>query len=259
MTQWAELARARMPDGGELLLRQCDGVFEIRCNGWELMSNRAPRSEQAMARLACAGLPAAPRVLIGGLGMGFSLRATLDALPVAACVIVAESVPEVIDWNRGPLAPLAGCPLDDTRVVVHCADALDVLAGPGGFNAVLLDIDNGPTAPIYRRPPRLYQRDGLMLVRNSLMADGVLAVWSADNSKEFETALVDCGFAWRGVEVSAREGDAGPWHTIYLARPNAAMAKRRRATRRSDSLPGRIYPRLPRPVPGTRARQRTPC
>jgi len=221
MMPWTELANARMPDGGELTLRHCNGIFEIRCNGWELMSNRAHRSEEAMARLACAELPAAPRVLIGGLGMGYTLRAALNTLPDAARVIVAELVPDIIEWNRGPLATLAGRPLDDARVRVHCGDVADLLAD-GDFDAILLDLDNGPAAPIYRCIPRLYQHDGLALARRSLAAGGVLAVWSADRSEAFETALAACGFAWRGVEVSVR-GDDGPWHMIYLARHKAVM------------------------------------
>jgi spermidine synthase len=215
---WTELAHAPMPDGGELTLRRCGDIFEIRCNGWELMSNRAHRSEEAMARLACAGLAGAPRVLIGGLGMGFSLCAALDALPGSAHVIVAELVPDIIEWNRGPLAMLAGRPLDDARVHVRCGDVTDLLAGTdGGFDAILLDLDNGPAASIYRRAPRVYQRNGLALARRSLAPGGVLAVWSADRSEPFESALAACGFAWRGVEVSVRGDDDGPWHTIYLA------------------------------------------
>ncbi len=214
------MARARMPDGGELALRHCHGVFEIRCNGWELMSNRAPRSEQALARLACAGLPAAARVLIGGLGMGFTLRAALDALPASARLIVAELVPDIIEWNRGKLGALAGRPLDDARVEVHCGDVFEVL-GDGCFDAILLDIDNGPATAIYRDTPRVYQTNGLALARDALAADGTLAVWSADHSEQFEASMTACGFAWRSVDVLAR--DEGPVHTIYLARRNAAM------------------------------------
>jgi len=218
MTLWTELARAPMPDGGELTLRHCGGIFEIRCNGWDLMSNRAHRSEEAMARLACTGLAGAPRALIAGLGMGYTLRAALDTLPGSARVIVAELVPDIIEWNRGVLATLAGRPLDDARVGVHCGDVTDLLAGnEGGFDAILLDLDNGPEAPIYRHTPRLYQRDGLELARRSLAPAGTLAVWSADRSPTFEAALAASGFAWRSAEVSVRTTDDGPWHTIYLA------------------------------------------
>jgi spermidine synthase len=215
---WTELAHAPMPDGGELTLRHCAGIFEIRCNGWELMSNRAHRSEEAMARLACAGLGGAPRVLIGGLGMGYTLRAALDALPGSARIIVAELVADIIEWNRGALAMLAGRPLDDARVDVRCGDVADLLAcSDGGFDAILLDLDNGPAAPVYRRVPRVYERNGLAFARRSLAPDGVLAVWSADRSEAFEDSMAACGFAWRGVEVSVRGDDDGPWHTIYLA------------------------------------------
>jgi spermidine synthase len=215
MRLWDELAHTRMPDGGELALRHCNGIFEIRCDGWELMSNRAHRSEAALARLGCAGLPGAPRVLIGGLGMGFTLRAALDALPDSARVVVAELVPDIIEWNRGRLAALAGRPLDDSRVAVHCGDVAELLAS--SFDAILLDIDNGPATPVYRCPTPLYQHDGLAALRRSLAAGGVLAVWSADRCGEFETALSESGFAWRAVDVSVRDDD-GPSHTVYLAR-----------------------------------------
>ena len=223
MTPWTEVARARMPGGETLALRRSGENFEIRCNGWELMSNRAPRSEEAIARLACSDLPDAPRVLIGGLGMGFSLRAALDALPSSACVIVAELVPDIIVWNRGPLAALAGRPLDDARVCVHCGDVVGLLVGR--FDAIVLDLDNGPATPIYENTTRLYQRDGLELLRRSLIGAGsltvagTLTVWSADRSEAFEAALTESGFTWRASEVSAR-GDDGPWHVIYLARPD---------------------------------------
>ena len=110
MEPWTELARARGPGGENLVLRRRGGMFEIRCDGWDLMSNRAHHSEQMLGRLACAGLPGterggAPHVLIGGLGMGYTLRAALDALPAGARVTVAEIFAEVVDWNRGPLAP----------------------------------------------------------------------------------------------------------------------------------------------------------
>jgi len=222
MTPWVELAQTRMPDGGELVLRHCAGIFEIRCNGWELMSNRAPRSERAMAGLACAGLPDAPRVLIGGLGMGFSLSAALDALPASARVLVAELVPDIIEWNRNALAMLAGRPLDDARVSVYCGDVSDLLASTDiCFDAILLDIDNGPTTPVYVRASLIYQRDGLALLRRSLVRGGVLAVWAADRSGDFETALTDSRFAWRAVEVSVR--DDGPSHAVYLARHDGEL------------------------------------
>jgi spermidine synthase len=211
----SELSRAVMPDGGELVLCRRGEHYEIRCNGWELMSSRAHRTEDALARLACADLPPAPRVLIGGLGMGFTLRAALDALPATARVIVAELVAEIIAWNRGPLAVLAGRPLDDPRVTVYHADVAEVMSG-GRFDAILLDIDNGPATPVYRDAPRLYGADGLRRAFASLTPGGTLAVWSADRSPTFEAALTESGFGWRAVGVAA--SDYGkPMHAIYLA------------------------------------------
>lgn len=212
-----ELAHTFMPDGSEVVLSRCAENFEIRCNGWELMSSRARRSEEALARLACAALPPASRVLIGGLGMGFTLRAALDALPASAHVIVAEIVADIIAWNRGPLAMLAGRPLEDARVTVRHSDVADLLSS-GPFNAILLDIDNGPATSIYRRSPGLYGFEGLRRLRQSLARDGVLAIWSAERSRRFEDSLYRCGFSWQGIDIPTRN-EGGPSHTIYVASP----------------------------------------
>lgn len=143
---WTELGRARMRAGEELVLRRRGGHYEIRFNGRELMSDRAHWSETALGTLGCDTLHVAqPRVLIGGLGIGYTLRAALDTLPAAAHVAVAELLPAVIAWNRGPLGELAGRPLDDPRVRVEPHDAARVLRRSAGqFDAILLDIDNGP-------------------------------------------------------------------------------------------------------------------
>jgi spermidine synthase len=219
MIPWTELARGITPAGDELVLRCREGIFEIRFNGWDLMSNRAHRSEEAMAHLACEALESpAPRVLIGGLGMGFTLRAALDALPGSAQVTVAELVPEIIAWNRGPLAPLAGKPLDDPRVRIRSGDIAELLQDTGcRFDAIILDIDNGPDALTYRRNALLYAAEGLALIRCALVPGGRLTIWSADPSPSFEAVLRSGGFLWRRVEVSARGTEEGPWHTIYLA------------------------------------------
>jgi spermidine synthase len=225
-----ELARTVMPDGSELVLSRRGEKFEIRCNGWELMSNRAHRSEEALARLACAALPPAPRVLIGGLGMGFTLRAALDALPASARVDVAEIVADIISWNRGPLAMLAGRPLEDARVTLRHSDVADLLSA-GPFDAILLDIDNGPATPIYRGKSHLYNRDGLQRVQRSLAAGGRLGVWSAERCAAFETALSGSSLCWRAVDVPALHDD-GPCHTIYLARATPSPARAPRSRRR---------------------------
>jgi spermidine synthase len=217
---WTELARTRTAGGEELVLRGRGSVFEIRCDGWELMSSRAHHSESALARLGCARLAGAARVLIGGLGMGYTLRAALDALDASARVVVAELLPEVVAWNRGPLAPLAGRPLADGRVSVEYRDVAAVLGERrGAFDAVLLDVDNGPEAVMLAGNRGLYGAEGLALMRAALLAGGVLAVWSADRSAAFEARLTAAGWRWTATQVPARGGPDDPRHTIYLGEP----------------------------------------
>jgi len=213
-----------MPDGSELVLCRRGDAFEIRSNGWELMSSRAHASEEALARLACSDLPPSPRVLIGGLGMGFSLRAALNLSSDSAHVLVAELVEEIIAWNHGPLATLAGRPLDDPRVTVHHADVAWLLSS-GPFDAILLDIDNGPATPIYCDPQSLYGCAGLQRLRAALAPSAKSAIWSADRSAAFEKALTQCGFDWRAVDTPALP-DGGPLHTIYVATASPVPAPR---------------------------------
>lgn len=219
---WDELARATTACGEELVLRERAGTFEIRCNGWDLMSNRAHYSEQWMARTACEQLPAdAPRVLIGGLGMGFTLRAALDVLPATAVVVVAELLAEIIAWNRGVLAPLAHRPLDDPRVSVARADVAELLQ-PDSFDAILLDVDNGPDAVMLRGNASLYGPQGVQRMRRALRAGGILAVWSASPSPRFERTLRAAGFLWDRTDVAARGAEDDPLHSVYRARPVGA-------------------------------------
>ena len=214
---WIEIDAAPTPEGGRMVLRQADEIWEIRVNGWELMSNRAHRSEEALAELACAGLTGAPTVLIGGLGLGYTLRAALDTLPQAAQVVVAELVPAIIDWNRGPLAPLAARPLNDPRVTLLPGDVGDLIdTAEGRYDAILLDVDNGPRALTDRGNHRLYGAAGLAACRRALRAGGVLAVWSADPAPEFERALAEAGFAPSSTQVSPRGTPDGPLHSILL-------------------------------------------
>lgn len=214
---WHELARAVTACGDELVLRERAGTFEIRCNGWDLMSNRAHHSEQWMARTACERLPTgAPRVLIGGLGMGFTLRAALDVLPAAAQVVVAELLPEIIAWNRGVLASLAHRPLDDPRVCVACADVAELLQ-PDSFDAIVLDVDNGPDAVMLRGNAALYAPEGVQRMQRALRAGGVLAVWSASPSPLFEQILRKVGLRWERDDIPARGAEGDPLHSIYSA------------------------------------------
>jgi spermidine synthase len=221
MDGWTELACAHTSTGDLLSLRERAGHVELRCNGWELMSNRAHQSEEALAILACAQITAtAPRVLIGGLGFGYTLSAALRHLPESARVTVAELLPEVIAWNRGPLAAFAGHPLTDPRVSVACADItalLSAAAEPASFDAILLDTDNGPDAVMLAANASLYRPETLRLIHRALRPAGILAVWSADPSPRFEHNLRGAGFQWRSQDVPARGAPDDPLHTIYLA------------------------------------------
>jgi spermidine synthase len=188
-------------------------------NGKPLMSSRMHGSEQALATLACQRVcqPEAC-VLVGGLGMGFTLRATLDLLTAEATVVVAELVPAVIEWNRGVLGPLAGQPLRDPRVLVETGDVAETLQSSiGRFDAVLLDVDNGPDAFTAATNARLYSDQGLAAARIALKPGGVLAVWSAWEDRRFEQRLRYAKFIVEVERVRGRLKKGGPKHTIFIA------------------------------------------
>lgn len=213
---WVEVGQSVLPGGDVLTLRRRGDEFEIRFNLAELMSSRASVSERALARAACSLVQRADvRVLVGGLGMGYTLRAVLDEAGPDARVTVAELVPEIVAWNRGPLADLAARPLDDARVRVVCGDVADVLREhPRGFDIVLMDVDNGPEAVLFAANRGLYGVDGVNLILSALRPGGVFAQWSADRSPDFERTLQTSGCGFERVDVTVR-GD-GPAHTIYL-------------------------------------------
>ena len=206
-------------NGIDMKLTRRANEYIILANGKSLMSSRMHGSEEALATLACRRVQRLkqPCVLVGGLGMGFTLRATLDFLPPDAIVEVAELVPAVVDWNRGPLGPLAGHPLKDRRVRVHVGDvAVTLGAGPDRFDAVLLDVDNGPAAFTSSDNARLYDDRGLAAARAALKIGGVLAVWSARDDRKFEQRLRYGGFTVEVERVRARLKKGGPRHTIFL-------------------------------------------
>jgi spermidine synthase len=207
------------PNGIDMKLTRRGNEYIILANGKSLMSSRMHGSEEALATLACRGVQTLqqPCVLVGGLGMGFTLRATLDLLPPDAIVVVAELVPSVVDWNRGPLGPLAGQPLKDRRVRVHVGDvAVALSSGLGRFDAILLDVDNGPAAFTSSDNARLYDDRGLAAVHAALKIGGVLAVWSARDDRKFEQRLRYGGFRVEVERVRARLKKGGPRHTIFL-------------------------------------------
>jgi spermidine synthase len=216
---WELLGQTRTPDGEDMSLTRQGSEYVILASGKPLMSSRMHGSEEALAAFGCRHVRGreAPCVLVGGLGMGFTLRATLDVLPPDATVVVAELVPAVVEWNRGPLGPLAGHPLKDRRVQVDVGDVGATLrANRQRFDAVLMDVDNGPAAFTASHNTRLYDDAGLAAAHGALTAGGVLAVWSAWEDRRFEQRLRHGGFTVQVERVRARLKKGGPRHTIFL-------------------------------------------
>jgi spermidine synthase len=219
MKPWTELDRSKIPGGGELVLCQRGGDFVIRVDGQELMSNRSHASEDKLAALGCAALRGKPgaRVLIGGLGMGFTVRAALRVLAEDAHVDVAELVPAVVRWNRGPLAALAFAPLADPRVHVIERDVAEILKeASAAYDAVLLDVDNGPSALTAPGNARLYDTAGLERTARALRPGGVLAVWSTSDDPKFTARLTRAGFTARTERTFASVGGARR-HVLWVA------------------------------------------
>lgn len=217
---WTLLDSAGIPaSDAEMRLYRCGGQFSIRVDDDELMNSQVHGSEDALAEIACGRINgrAAPRVLIGGLGMGFTLAAALQGLGPAGRVVVAELVPRVVAWNRGPLGELAGRPLADSRVTVREADVRKVMqADRGGFDAILLDVDNGPEGLTRRENNWLYGLDGLSVAFAALCPEGVLAVWSAGPDSGFTGRLHKAGFAVEEVRIKLRGVAEDERHTIWL-------------------------------------------
>jgi spermidine synthase len=221
MIPWELLDVAPVPGAGkELRLYRRGDEYAIRVDNYELMNSYVHGSEEALAELACARIVhrPRPRVLIGGLGMGYTTGAALQRLGAKALVVVAELVPAVVTWNRGPLAHLAGRPLEDRRVIVRETDVGRVLrADPGYYDAVILDVDNGPQGLSSRNNDRLYDPAGLQATHEALRAGGVLAVWSAAPDKAFPKRLFKAGFEVEEIRVHARGARGGGRRTIWLA------------------------------------------
>jgi len=214
------IGTARVPGGEDLRLFRRGADFMIVLERNELMNSRMSGSEEALATMTIERLRGrgAPRLLVGGYGMGFTLRAALAVLPADARVTVAELVPEIIAWAQGPMAALtAGC-LDDRRVGVVHVDVADLIAeSPGEYDAILLDVDNGPDGLVRAANNRLYGMRGLHLAREALRPGGVLAVWSAAPDPAFARRLSLAGFAVEERTVRARSNGKGANHTIWFA------------------------------------------
>jgi len=221
MIPWQLLDSTPIPGGdGDLRLYRRNGEFSIRAGGSELMNSRVHGSEDAMAELACARIASlpSPRVLIGGLGMGYTLAAALNRLGAGGRVVVAELVAAVVAWNRGPLAALAGRPLDDARVTLRECDVAQILqAEHRAYDAILLDVDNGPRGLTRKRNDWLYTRAGLAAAFAALRPAGVFALWSAGPDRAFTPLLLEAGFAVYEEHVRARSPRGGRCHTIWIA------------------------------------------
>ena len=209
-------------DGSEMVLEREGGEVCIRVGPRTLMASDAHDSEDELGRLiasAVSGVPT-PRVLIGGLGLGFTLRAALDGLPPAARVDVVELVPDVVRWNREDCGVYAGRPLDDERVTVLIEDVAAVIArSEDSYDGIALDVDNGPSAVTHRRNEQLYRRAGLARAYAALRAGGVLAVWSSFPSELFTKSLEELGGA---VELVVTPAGVAPQHFIWLVTKPAA-------------------------------------
>jgi spermidine synthase len=225
------LAETRTPAGRRLVLTQHDQDFNLLDEGLPLMTSREHESELELARLGCARIATrkAPRVLIGGLGLGYTLRQTLDMLPSSACVVVAELLPDVVEWNRTYLAGLTGHPLRDKRVTVKVCDVADVVRNvKHSFDAILIDIDNGPEAITDYQNHQLYSSEGISLLMRAMHAHGCLAIWSAGIDPRFERRMRSKGMHVRAFQVPAHKGGKARSKCIWVASMDPASVPPKR-------------------------------
>ncbi len=220
MIPWSHLGTAQVPDGGKLRLMRRGSEFSIKLDKNELMNSRLSATEQALATIACDKIRgrARPKILIGGLGMGFTLRAALVVLGEGARVVVAELVPEVVAWARGPMAKLFGDSLTDPRVAIRETDVGELIrAANADYDAILLDVDNGPNGITRASNDRLYDPAGLAAAHAALRPGGVLAVWSSAPDAKFTARLRRGGFAVVEHPVRATGPQGGAKHFIWTA------------------------------------------
>lgn len=218
MQPWEIVDReAAAPGGVELVLARRGDEWVVRAGGQVLMSSRQHGSEEALAELALGRAARRKTVLVGGLGLGFTVRAALDRVPTDARVIVAETSAALVGWNRGPVSGLAGRPLDDPRVRLQQADVRARIGeAKGAFDVILLDVDNGPAALSRTGNRSLYASSGLHACHAALAAGGVLGVWSAGPDEDFQEALERAGFEVEVKIVPARGAAGGKKHAVFL-------------------------------------------
>ena len=221
MIPWEEIDRAKIPgQKGEVILLRRGLEFSIRTAGTELMNSRVHGSEDALAKLTCRRIKqkSSLRILIGGLGMGFTLAAALEQSKPDTRIIVSELIPAVVRWNREYIGHLAHMPLDDPRVSVKEEDVAKTIRGEKSFwDAILLDVDNGPEGLTRKANDRLYSKSGLKTSLLALCPGGILAVWSSKADEAFTRRLKQCGFTTQTITVRARKSGKGSRHTIWIA------------------------------------------
>jgi spermidine synthase len=221
MIPWVQIDTTRVPGADvELRLMRRGAEFSMMLGQNELMNSRLSGSEQALATLACRRIDGVkhPHLLIGGLGMGFTLRAALAVLDAQARITVAELVPAVIEWARGPMAGIFGDSLTDPRAVIREADVVEMIkASPSAFDAILLDVDNGPEALIRKANDALYDLKGLQSIRRALRPGGILAVWSSGPNTTFSKRLRAADFEVNEVGLRATTKRSGAHHVIWFA------------------------------------------
>jgi spermidine synthase len=243
MIPWIQIDKTKVPGAEvELSLMRRGTEFSMKLGQNELMNSRLSGSEEALATLSCKRIEAVkrPHILIGGLGMGFTLRAALTVLGADARIVVAELVPAVIAWARGPMAELFGDSLSDPRAQIREADVADVIASsPNAFDAVLLDVDNGPEGLIRRANDALYDARGLQAIRDALRPGGVLAVWSSGPNVAFTKRLRSADFEVNEVGVRATTKRSGAHHVIWFATKPKAAAKASNVTKPKTAKVGR--------------------
>jgi spermidine synthase len=224
---WETIEKALAPDGTEMVLAHRDGEWVVRYGGKVLMSSRQHGSEDALAELALKKARHRRAVLVGGLGLGFTARAALERIPTDSKVVVAELTPALLDWNRRLVGKLAGRPLDDPRCKVHVGDVMDrINEARGAYDAVLLDVDNGPGSMVHEANHRIYGDRGVAACRAALAEGGVLAVWSAHHDEPYLRRLEKGGFTATARVVPARGAAGGLKHVLFIA-VNAPPARRR--------------------------------
>ncbi len=219
MKPWNTVGEAVSPDGTRLELVEHDGEYVIKADDLPLMSTRMHFSEMELARLVCTKLKSNAKVMIGGLGLGYTLRSALDLIPKDGVVVQVELVPEVIEWNKGPLGPFNNHPLKDTRTKIVQDDISKVIRqSQNNYDSIMLDVDNGPSTLVNERNAWMYTNQGLQSIRNALKNKGKVAIWSANDEPRFISHMKRNGFLAERHHIQAHKGKGGIRHVIFTGR-----------------------------------------